>query len=260
MDQPGKPAAKPNQSGRTGPSTRPIPYRVLVAAGAFGILALLIIGAYTFDRAIEGSMDGFSKIQFKIFEKSRQQALQSDDSKAEATPISTDIPSALRGRIEKRRTKLLGAAVLWVDDLGPRQNAWERRALSTLGVSIDTASTTEEALDLLQSGLAYDVIITDLNRENGDPPAPCYPGSTTFVSAGCRFIQMAYQACGEQLAPVIIYAARIDKSAGLPGHTIGATNRFDELTALVLDAVERRPDPKTAPAFSGMPCARSPAA
>jgi CheY-like chemotaxis protein len=236
-----------------------ISYRVLVATGAFAILVLLIVGAFISKQHVEVSMDGFTKIQLKIFEKSRELALQSDSSRTEASPISADIPPDLRGRIEKRRTKLLGAAVLWVDDQGPRQNAWERRSLSTLGVSIDTATTTEEALDLLQSGLAYDVIITDLKRENGDPPAACYPGSINFVTAGCRFIQMAYQTCGDQLAPIIIYAANIDKSAGLPGHTMGATNRFDELTELVLDAVERRPDPKTATAFGGAPCARSPA-
>jgi CheY-like chemotaxis protein len=236
----------------------PIPYRVLVAAAAFGILCLLVIGAFISGRATEVKMDGFTKIQFKIFEQSRQQALQDSAKDVARSVISPDIPKELADRIKRGGRQLVGASVLWVDDGGALQNAWERRALSSLGVAIDTAATTKEALDLLQSGLSYDVIITDLARDNGDAAAACYPGQSRYVTAGCQFIQSAKQLCGDRLAPVIVYAANIDEASGVPAYVLGMTNRFDRLTALVLDALERRPDRETQPLRNEALCARSP--
>lgn len=223
--------------------------QLVTAAGVFLLVALAMLGAFLSGRGFETSVDGLTKIQIKIFEKSRVEAI-----KDVPRTVPDAIPDDLRARIRRNAGQLVGAYVLWVDDGGALQNSWERRALSALGVAIDTASSTDEALDLLDSGLAYDVLITDLSRP-GDIGAPCYPGSTRFVSAGCRLIQAASALCGDRLPPIIIYAAGIDEDAGQPSRTIGMTNRFDRLAGLVLDGLERRPAADE-PGYAG-PCARN---
>ena len=254
---------RPQHRVGSGPRTqvktvsKPSAYRIVAAVGALGVLALLILGAFISGRHVKGSIDGFSKIQFEIFEKTRQQAVESAP-KPTGPPISKNLPPDLADRIQRDSRQLAGASILWVDDGGALQNSWERRALSSLGVSIDTPTTTDQALALLQSGLGYDVIITDLRRKNHDPVAPCYPGSTKYVNAGCRFIQEAKRLCGDSLAPVIVYSAGLDETAGQPPYVQGMTNRFDRLTGFVLDAVERRPEPTPENLKRGAACVRNP--
>lgn len=210
--------------------------QLFVAGGALVLLALIIVGALMTGRGAEASIDGITKFQFKIFEASRQEVVK----EVPKPEISQAIPDGLRDRINRSARQLVGAYILWVDDGGALQNSWERRALGSLGVAVDTVRSTDEATDLLQSGLAYDVVITDFARPE-DVGAACYPGSTTFVSAGCRLIQRVHQVCGEGAPPIIVYAANLDESAGQPARVLGMTNRFDRLIGYVLDGLERRP-------------------
>src|SRR5687767_2070288 len=58
-----------------------------------------------------------------------------------------NIPSALKGRIERTSKGFFEAAILWVDD-NPLLGINERRALASLGVAVDTARSSEEALKM----------------------------------------------------------------------------------------------------------------
>lgn len=228
-----------------------ISLQATMGMAAFLLLGTIAVGAFITGRSVEASMDGFKKIQFKIFESNRTRAIND----VPRPNVPAELPTELKTRIDRSARQLIGSAVLWVDDGGALTNSWERRALSSLGVAVDTVKTSDEALQLLGSGQPYDAIITDLSRPS-DPAAPCYPGSRQFVSAGCQFIQAAAQLCGESLPPVVIYAADLDGDAGQPSHTLGMTNRFDQLVALLLDGLERRP--AGTDAGGAAQCARNP--
>ena len=229
-----------------------ISLQAIVAIGMLFLLGVVIFGALFTGTSAEGSMDGFSKFQFKIFAANRDRALEEDSSRPRP---SAAIPAKLVDRINRSAPQLVGAYVLWVDDGGALQNSWERRALGSLGVAIDTARDTDEAISLLQSGLTYDVVVTDFSRPN-DVQAPCYPGETPFASAGCRLIQQARALCGEKLPPIIVYAANLDEAAGQPAYVLGMTNRFDQLVEFVLDGLERRPSALSKSLETGA-CART---
>lgn len=231
-------------------------YRVLLTLCAFGLFAILIIGAFATRTHVTGSMDGLTKLSFEIFASSRDRVITQSDG-TQASAIADSIPEDLEERIQHSRGQLAGASILWVDDRGARQTIWERRALSSLGVSFDTARTTGEALELLKTGFPYDAIVTDLNRENGDPTAACNTGSTRYENAGCAFIQQVQELCGNDRASIIVYAANINHSAGPPPFSAGMTNRFDELTNYILDAVERRPRAATSSENDSV-CPRTP--
>lgn len=73
-----------------------------------------------------------------------------------ADSLVTAIPNArTQARIEKAR-------VLWVDD-HPDNNRYERQALAALGITIETSTSTEEALTTFRRS-PYDLVISDMNR------------------------------------------------------------------------------------------------
>lgn len=215
-------------------------YGLIVALGVLLLLLVVVVGALAQNRTLTASLKDFRDLQFTLFAQSSKEALRSRG-EPQSGSVPKSIPPELTERVEEARARLLGAAILWVDDGGAFANGWERRALSTLGISIDYVTTTADALALLQQpGFGYDMIITDLNRENGDPVAPCYPGSSRFETAGCDFIQRAKAICGAALPATMIYALNIDSSAGHPANTTVATSRFDVLIEQILDTVKDR--------------------
>ena len=117
------------------------------------------------------------------------------------------------------------STVLWVDD-NPDNNVHERQALEALGVSFVLATSTEEALEKLESQ-SFDAIISDMGR----PPDP---------KAGYTLLDKL-RASGDQ-TPFIIYAgSRTPKhQAEARQHgAMGCTNRPDELFEMVLMALGR---------------------
>lgn len=89
--------------------------------------------------------------------------------------------------------KLQGSRILWVDD-HPDNNVYERQSLSALGIGFDKATSTDEALKLLDKN-HYDLVISDfkraddpqggqtltedLQRRKGSPPIIIYSGGWT---------------------------------------------------------------------------------
>jgi CheY-like chemotaxis protein len=103
----------------------------------------------------------------------------------------------------RRRRKLQQSTVLWVDD-NPENNLYERRALEALGINIDLANDTQDALRKL-SHKEYDLVISDMGRPSGK-------------QAGYELLKLVRDS-GNSL-PFIIYAG-----SNLPQHQLEAEDR-----------------------------------
>jgi hypothetical protein len=161
---------------------------------------------------------------------------------AAATTKSQEIPAALRNRIERTALKILGTTILWVDD-NPSNNLAERRALTSLGVVIDTAKSTTEAIKILEV-TSYTIIISDEFRKE-DAKAACFAANDQFqpANAGCDLMRKTkelFEKKGGNRPAFIFYAGLFDRDWGTPVHAFGITSQVDELFHLILDAVERQ--------------------
>ena len=147
-----------------------------------------------------------------------------------AHEYDVDIPEASRERAlarAKRRLPLLqGSRILWADDI-PTNNINERRMFRALGIDSEAVTTNHEVLRRLQQdGPRYDVIISDIARENNDEKA------TGIDLANARIESL-------DLPPLLFYIGRIEKEMGIPAGAFGLTNRPDELLNYVIDIIER---------------------
>lgn len=120
-----------------------------------------------------------------------------------------------------RRTRRV--TIMWVDDR-PENNRYEREALQALGMEVVAMTSTESALETLESR-HFDAIISDMGR----PPDP---------RAGYTLLD-ALRAQGNT-TPFVIYAgsnASEHRAEAATHGAIGSTNRPDELLRLVIQAV-----------------------
>jgi CheY-like chemotaxis protein len=116
-----------------------------------------------------------------------------------------------------------GTRLLWVDD-DPSNNIYERGALEEKGVRITTSTSTEDALERIESH-DFDVIISDMGRSEGR-------------RAGYSLLERK-QEMGDR-TPFIVYSG-----SGKEEHrrearrrgAVGATNRPQELFQLVRQAI-----------------------
>ncbi len=121
---------------------------------------------------------------------------------------------------------IAGRKLLWVDD-NPNNNIYLRQSLEALGISIELARSTDDALCRL-SVENFDTIISDMAR-------------TPDANAGYTLLR-ALRESGNRI-PYVIYteSASIDhqaKSTSLGA--VGCTNRPDELLRLVLQVLRSR--------------------
>jgi CheY-like chemotaxis protein len=129
--------------------------------------------------------------------------------------------SALR-RAQLVKTVLAGARVLWVDD-HPRNNAYECRTLAALGIQVEFATSTEEALAKVCPA-SYDVILSDMARDQPD--------------AGLVLLHRLRQAgCPTE---VVFYVGQLDKGRGVPAGAFGITNQLEPLLHYLFDVLERQ--------------------
>jgi CheY-like chemotaxis protein len=116
--------------------------------------------------------------------------------------------------------------ILWVDD-NPGNNAYESAQLQSLGVSVETALSTEEALGLLtKREVSYDAVISDMGRNERSGAYNPNAGIDLIRSVRSRELSI----------PIIIYAghrslARRDEviAAGGAGITDSPSSLFDLL-------------------------------
>jgi CheY-like chemotaxis protein len=153
------------------------------------------------------------------------------------------IPIHLKGRIERASKGFFDAAILWVDD-NPAFSLNERRALASLGVTVDTARSSDEALKMVAAG-NYDLVVSDFNRDEKERDY-CFGGQDPYqiANAGCHFmrqLQKLYEGKRPQVPPpLIFFTSFVDPEWGTPVYAFGATTRVDEFFHLAIDALERR--------------------
>ncbi|HSB58422.1 MAG TPA: response regulator, partial [Methyloceanibacter sp.] len=115
----------------------------------------------------------------------------------EIAPLIAKATSPRQGR------RLRESTVLWADD-NPDNNTYERRALQALGIRIDLATDTQDALRKLDRK-EYDLVISDMGRPSGE-------------QAGYELLK-AVRDAGNGV-PFVIYAG-----SNLPQHRLEAANR-----------------------------------
>jgi CheY-like chemotaxis protein len=125
-------------------------------------------------------------------------------------------------RAERLTSILKGAQLLIVNDV-PSQMRHVCRILRNLGVDIDIASSTQEAISLMKQ-VNYDVIVSDMKR-NGLP------------KEGISFLEETVRLGINR--PTIFSVGNHDPSMGVPAYAFGITNRIDYLLNLIFDVLER---------------------
>ena len=122
-------------------------------------------------------------------------------------------------------SRVAGQRILWVDDR-PDNNLNERHALEAMGLRIDLATSTREALARLGKA-RYRLVITDMKRQD-DPQA----GLALLNEVGQRW----------QGLPVIFYSlsSGLFDEASAQG-AVGATSSTEQLFALVLRSLGLEP-------------------
>lgn len=118
---------------------------------------------------------------------------------------------------------ITGKRVLWIDD-HPSNNFYERLALAQMGISVDIATTSKEALTSLQH-LPPDLILSDIARG-------------TDFDAGVKFLNLL-RSSGIEI-PIVFYVGQVDSRMNVPRGAFAITDRPDEILHLALDALERQ--------------------
>lgn len=143
--------------------------------------------------------------------------------KASATPAEKMATSSDRSvvarRAERNQEVLRGARLLWVDD-NPNNNRYKISLFSALGITVDTALTTEDALNMI-SRHRYDVVITDMGRGDNS-------------RAGIEFVEELRKQRNHP--SIIVYTFG---SGPVPNGAFGICERPDQLLHLVMDVLER---------------------
>jgi len=101
--------------------------------------------------------------------------------------------------------------------------------LKQLGIEVDYALNTEEALNLLKT-VKYNLILSDIARER--------PDGTKVPNAGILTLEKLREE--KFTLPLIFYIGDLDRSLGCPAQAFGITDRPDELLHLILDVLERK--------------------
>lgn len=115
-----------------------------------------------------------------------------------------------------------GARLLLVNDI-PEEMINIQRILQSLGVIVDTARTTQSALNML-ANTGYDVIVSDMNRDG-------------IPNEGLRFLNESIRR--GVYRPTVFTVADFDPLRGVPAYAFGITNRVDEILNLIFDVLER---------------------
>lgn len=153
-----------------------------------------------------------------------------------SSPDSSAVFQSVNQRLKYVHPLIVGGKVLWIDDNHPTQNARERELVRSMGIAIDIVSSSDEALDLVcrttEFGLMpYDVIVSDVDRDGN-------------VKEGVDFFYKHLGMLGD--AKFIMYTddpellETPDTHGEVPTFLFGATQFYDELLHLLMDALERR--------------------
>jgi len=127
------------------------PIRALVESAKGRKFTVKVAGnELSMEEASEQQRVVLSDLQSKLAELEKQLAMQTPESRVPAPPLPL--------RSSKR--------LLWVDDK-PKNNSYLISTLKDRGAEIDTARSSEEALQRLREA-PYDIVISDMARPEGD--------------------------------------------------------------------------------------------
>jgi CheY-like chemotaxis protein len=159
-----------------------------------------------------------------------------------------DTVEDLSNEIEQAR----GSRVLWVDD-EPHEVVGARRLFRVLGIEVTSATSNEEAKEVLRRDNDFDLIITDVQRPGTgrDPVSP--------IHGGVEFVAFDLPEMRDRTIdriPIIFYAAyRMDSLAKYVAPVMNRdpepelTNRVDDLLKMAIPALARmRSTPLKVPA------------
>jgi DNA anti-recombination protein RmuC len=140
----------------------------------------------------------------------------------QSSQVNKNDQSQVLRRAQHAKSVLQGAQILWVDD-NPSNNIYERRLLRSLGVFIDLARSTDEALEMLQDTY-YDVVISDMGRQG-------------VKGEALRLLsEMKKRGINRS---IIFYTWGVDYSQGTPAYAFAITERPDYLLNYIIDVLER---------------------
>lgn len=163
-----------------------------------------------------------SELIASLFAQLYQRQLSTTKDAAEMWGPLADFMTSVTRRAELVSPFLRGSRILWVDDI-PGHTIYERTAFSTLGISVDIALSSEEAIFMIDR-LRPNLIISDIHR--GAKPR-----------AGLEFLE---QIRSRQVStPIIFYVGDLDTRKPKPDGSFGITNVPSELFHLTFDVLER---------------------
>ena len=118
--------------------------------------------------------------------------------------LINDVDSIFKTSSALRRARLVeqvlrNARLLWVDDV-PDNIIYEVQVLRALGVEIETALSTDEAMGMIEKR-QYDLVVSDMAR-HGQP------------DAGLQFLSRLRKS-GKQ-TPIVYYVGAVEPSRGTP--------------------------------------------
>jgi len=155
-------------------------------------------------------------------EKGGKQAPEAGKSGSSPTLATTRISETVDQVFDERgESRIAGRRILWVDD-NPANNTYEQQAFKSMGLDIDFAQSTQEALVLLGTR-THDLVISDMKRG-------------TETRAGLTLLDEIQK---RNLAtPTIIYSlsSALHQEALAKG-ALGATDRPEQLFELALKAL-----------------------
>jgi DNA-binding NtrC family response regulator len=160
--------------------------------------------------------------KFEEFDKAENQLDESIKDKGKKE-LPLWIKDALFERIAYVKEKEIKIKAIWVDDI-PQNNLYESQVLSSVGLEIDFAKSSEEASQLLTKG-DYEIMLSDISRYGKH-------------DEGLRFHKELVEK-GIDL-PTIFYTGYVDREKGVPPFAFGIADMPNDLIHLILDIIERK--------------------
>jgi CheY-like chemotaxis protein len=138
-------------------------------------------------------------------------------------PAHHGTSSQLVARANRLADRLNGRTLLWVDD-EQENNRTERRMLRSTGIFVETATSNDQALRVLDDpSETISLVISDIRRASGE--------------SGLDLVQSIAQ---RPHAPrVVLYIGKVDRDRPAPAGVFGVADRPDDLLNLVMDALDR---------------------
>ena len=141
-----------------------------------------------------------------------------------AAPPASDRRAAV-SRLEHALDVMRDGRILWVDD-HPSSNASLTSLFTRVGMHVDSATSTAEALERLASK-SYDIVITDMRRDTEQPAETA--GITLLNAMAARGIRL----------PVLMFTANFDPADGVHSGIFAYTKSADNAVQYVIDLMER---------------------